>query len=255
MLSLFRMDLRRMFRGKLFYILLAGLGVLLGTFALTGTTGANTSIAALIGPVAAGGGDMMSSMGISMVLIFGAIFITALIGSDFATGFIKNIFTVHANKWDYIISKLLISVIGSAIMMAFYVVLMIILGAVQGLPMDLPSGGGLALFILEKLITMIALNSLVILLNLFCRNRVIGVLGCFLLGMGGITMLLGLLGSNFDISFFTVLSTLTVAGSANLSTLVPDAGVFFHVLAVAVVWGGAALAGSYFVLKKKDLKQ
>lgn len=254
MLNLLKMDLRRMFRGKLFYALVIGLGVLLGTFAMTGTTGGGVSIAGLIGPVAEGGGDMMSSMGMSMVLIFGAIFITAIIGSDFATGFIKNIFTVHAKKWDYIVSKLIISTIGSVIMIFFYFILMMILGAVQGLPFDLPSGGGLVLFLLEQILIAVAVNALVILFNLFCRNRAIGVIACFVIGMGALTMLIGIIGEALNAPFITTISTLTVAGSAGLTSLIPSAGVFFHVLIAVIVWTAAALAGSYFVLRKKDLK-
>lgn len=254
MLSLLKMDLRRMFRGKLFYCLLVGLGVMIGTFAMTGTMGGGTSIAALIGPVTEGGGDMMSSMGMSMVLIFGAIFITAIIGSDFATGFIKNIFTVHAKKWDYIISKLIISIVGSVIMIFFYFLLMMILGAIQGLPFDLPGGGGLVLFLFEQILIAVALNSLIILFNLFCRNRAIGVIACFVIGMGAITMLIAIIGTALNAPFITTLSTLTIAGSAGITSLIPSAGVFFHVLIVTVVWTAASLIGADFVLKKKDLK-
>lgn len=256
MLNLFRMDLRRLFRGKSFYLLILGLAVMIGTFAMTGAAGANTSIAALIGPVASGGGDMMSAMmGISMVLIFASLILTIFIGSDYSTGFAKNIFTVHAKKWDYILSKLLISIIVSAIYITFYVALMSVLGAIQGLPMGLPGGfGGLALFVLENLLLAVALNSIVILINVFFRNRVIGTLGCFLIGTGAISMLIGLLGGLLDWPFLNTLATFSVAGCGMICSLVPRGMVFLQVVIVSVVWTALALYLSYLTLKKKDLK-
>ena len=253
MLNLFKMDLRRSFRGKLFYCLILGLGVMLGTFALTGTLGDTNSIASLIGPVSSGN-DMMASMGISMVMIFGAIFVTALIGSDFATGFIKNIFTVHAKKTDYVISKLLVSAIGSAVMLAFYVILMAVLGAVQGLPFGDVGMGGILCFILEKLMLCIALNAMVIMVNVFCRNRVVGILVCFVLGMGGITMLLSLAGNALSLPILTTISTLTVAGSAGMCTLIPNTSVLLHVVIASAAWCVIGILGSLVILKKKDLK-
>lgn len=61
MLNLIKMDLRRTFRTPLLYALLLGLGVMLGTFAMTGTMGESHSIAALIGPITASD-DMMSAL-------------------------------------------------------------------------------------------------------------------------------------------------------------------------------------------------
>lgn len=252
MLNLVKMDLRRTFRTPLFYALLLGLGVMLGTFAMTGIMGENQSIAALIGPVS-GAGDMMSTMGMSMVLIFGAVYIVSVIGVDFSTGFIKNIMTVHANKRDYIISKLVVSTVVSALMIAFYVVLMGLLGTIQGLPLAIPSFVGLLVFLVGKLLLAVALNALMIGFELTFRNLPISILACFMFGMGGATMLLSMLAGSLDMPVLQTISSFTIAGSSSIGTLSASAGNTIHIVLCALVWLIASLACSTLITKKKDV--
>lgn len=252
MLNLIKMDLRRTFRTPLFYALLLGLGVMLGTFAMTGTMGESHSIAALIGPITASG-DLMSGIGMSMVLIFGAIYIVSMIGKDFSTGFIKNILTVHANKRDYILSKLAVSIVVSTSMMVFYVILMMILGTIQGLPLAIPSFGELLLFLVGKLLLAIALNALLIGFMLLTRNLPISIIACFLFGMGGATMLLSMLAGSLNIPLLQTISTFTIAGSSSVSALSTSAGDFTHIVVCAAVWLVFSLGCSGFMMKRKDI--
>lgn len=252
MLNLIKMELRRTFRTPLLYALLLGLGVMLGTFAMTGTMGESHSIAALIGPVTASG-DMMSGIGMSMVLIFGAIYIVSMIGKDFSTGFIKNILTVHANKWDYILSKLTVSIVVSTVMIAFYVILMTILGSIQGLPPAIPSFGGLLLFLVGKLLLAAALNALLIGFMLLIRNLPISILACFLFGMGGATMLLSMLADSLSMPLLETISTFTIAGSSSMGALSPSAGNFTHIVLCGVVWLVFSLGCSGFIMQCKDV--
>ncbi|NCB92101.1 MAG: hypothetical protein EOM40_05935 [Clostridia bacterium] len=252
MLNLIKMDLRRTFRTPLLYALLLGLGVMLGTFAMTGVMGENQSIAALIGPVSSTG-DMMSTMGMSMVLIFGAIYIVSIIGKDFSTGFIKNILTIHANKSTYIMAKLVVGTIASACMLVFYVVLMVILGMIQGLPLGIPSIGGLVLFLLGKLLLAIALNALLIGFELTFRNLPISILACFMFGMGGATMLLSMLGNSLNIPILHTISTFTIAGSSSIGTLTVAVGDIVHIVICGVAWLVFSLITGCFIMKRKDV--
>lgn len=252
MLNLIKMDLRRTFRRPLFYALLLGLGVMLGTFAMTGTMGANHSIAALIGPITASG-DMMSGIGMSMVLIFGAIYIVSIIGNDFSTGFIKNILTVHANKRDYILSKLAVSTVVSASIIIFYVVLMTILGTIQGLPLAIPSFGGLLLFLVGKLLLAIALNALMIGFMLLTRNLAISIIACYLFGMGGATMLLSMLAGSLDMPLLQTISTFTIAGSGGIGALSASAASFIHIAVCAALWLVFSLGCSGFMMQRTDV--
>lgn len=252
MVNLIKMDLRRTFRTPLFYALLLGLGVMLGTFAMTGVMGEGQSIAALIGPVS-GTGDMMSTMGMSLVLIFGAVYIVSIIGKDFSTGFIKNIMTVHANKRDYIISKLVVSTVVSALMIAFYVVLMVMLGGIQGLPLSIPSFGGLLVFLVGKLLLAVALNALLIGFELTFRNLPISILACFMFGMGGATMLLSLLAESFNMPVLQTISSFTIAGSSSIGTLSAPTGDTVHIIVCALVWLIASLVCTSLIIRKKDV--
>lgn len=252
MLNLIRMDLRRTFRTKLIYALLLGLGVMLGTFAMTGTMGESHSIAALIGPITVSG-DMMSGIGMSMVLIFGAIYIVSIIGKDFSTGFIKNILTVHANKQDYILSKLVVSTVVSTAMIVFYVILMTILGMIQGLPLAIPSFGGLLLFLAGKLLLAVALNALLIGFMLLTQILPISIIACFLFGMGGATMLLSMLAGSLEMPLLQTISTFTIAGSSGISALSTSAGSFMHIVLCAVAWLVFSLGCSSFIMQKKDV--
>lgn len=252
MLNLIKMDLRQTFRTPLLYTLLLGLSVILGTFAMTGTMGESHSIAALIGPITASD-DIMSGIGMSMVLIFGAIYIVSIIGKDFSTGFIKNILTVHANKWDYILSKLAVSIVVSTSMIVFYVILMTILGTIQGLPLAIPSFIGLLLFLVGKLLLAFALNALLIGFMLLTRNLAITIIACFLFGMGGATMLLSMLASSFNMPLLQIISTFTIAGSSSISVLSTSTGNFIRIVLCAMLWLLFSLGCSSFIMQRKDV--
>lgn len=252
MLNLIKMDLRRTFRTPLFYALLLGLGVMLGTFAMTGVMGETQSIATLIGPIS-GTGDMMSTMGMSMSLIFGAVYIVSIIGKDFSTGFIKNIMTVHANKQEYIFSKLIVGTIVSALMIIFYVILMTILGIIQGLPLGIPSFGGLLIFIIGKLLLATALNALLIGFEITFRNLPISIIACFMFGMGGATMMLSMLAGSLNIPILQTISSFTIAGSGSIGTLTISAGNTLHIIICSLVWLTASLVCTSLIVKKKDI--
>lgn len=252
MLNLVKMDLRRLFRTPLFYALLLGLGVMLGTFAMTGIMGENQSIGALIGPISSGG-DMMSTMGMSMVLIFGGIYVVSIIGGDFSTGFIKNILTVHADKREYIFSKLIVSTVSSGLMILFYVVLMGVLGGIQGLPLGVPSAGGLLLFLAGKLLLAIALNALLIGFQLTFRSLPISILASFMFGMGGATMMLSSLAGTLNMPILRTISTFTIAGSSGMGLLTASAGSTLHIFLCAAAWLVFSLICCCIFMKKKDV--
>jgi len=50
--------------------------------------------------------DMGEYANINMVYIFSGILSSIFIGHDYMSGFVKNVFTVHSKKFDYVISKI-----------------------------------------------------------------------------------------------------------------------------------------------------
>lgn len=103
--DLVKMDLRRTFRTQPFYWLMLCAATMVMVVFMTGID-ESTTLSGLIGPYSAGAFNPMTSMmGISIVPLFAMIAFVLNIGGDFSTGFAKNIFTFHSNKWEYILSK------------------------------------------------------------------------------------------------------------------------------------------------------
>ena len=130
---------------------------------------------------------------------------------------------------------------------------MIILGMIQGLPLAIPSFGGLLLFLVGKLLLAVALNALLIGFMLLTRNLPISIIACFLFGMGGVTMLLSMLAGTLDIPLLQTISTFTIAGSSGIGELSASAGSFAHIVLCAVAWLVFSLGCSGFIMQKKDV--
>lgn len=255
MIKLLKMDLTRMFKGKTFYILLAVLVMM--SFSLFLAGGSATSIASMIGPISLSGGteDFGASMlGLSLVIAFSAIMVCTYIGSDFASGFAKNIFTVHPKKMQYITSKYIISMIAFVSMSAVYLLITIIVGCIMGMEMGLPSVGGLFLFVLEKLLAAFAINALTICVSVAIRHRVWSLLATVMISMGGLTMGIQVLGDTMNLPILSKLATFSPAGVSGLATLTLNGMAFLQILLVAVGWTCVGLYLGKVALNKIDIR-
>ncbi len=153
-----RVDLRRMSKSRVFYILLASsllvpvvmtvmMTMMDGSVSVDPQTGVETvihgpestwqSIGALPGGEAMGGMDVMAMCNINMMFMAVAVFVCLFISEDFISGYAKNLFTVRAKKTDYVISKTVAGVITGALMLILYFIGAMIGGAVSGLSFDL----------------------------------------------------------------------------------------------------------------------
>lgn len=105
-----------------------------------------------------------------MLNILTGMLLAIYIGKEYTTGFIKNIITAHANKYDYLVSKGLTALICNAVFVAVYLITLFVMGAVMGLPAEIPSIIGMALYIIEKLLLSIPMSMLMIAINLVFRR-------------------------------------------------------------------------------------
>ena len=149
--SMLKVDFKRMFKSKLFYILLACalvLPVLMtvmmammdGSVSVDPQTGAETvmvgpentwqNIGTLPGGEAMGGMDVFMMCNINMMFMVVAVFICLFISDDFRSGYAKNLFTVRAKKGEYIISKTLAGFVCGAIMLILYLIGSMLGGAI-----------------------------------------------------------------------------------------------------------------------------
>lgn len=144
--SMLVVDFRRMFTTSFIYIML-GICMVIPVLILVMTdmnsgegTGAFYSAWQLIGalPGAAGGGmDMSAMMNINMLYFAIAIVVSVFVSADFRSGYAKNLFTVRAKKSDYVVSKILVCFVASALVLIAYFVGNILGSAIAGLSFEM----------------------------------------------------------------------------------------------------------------------
>ena len=120
----------------------------------------------------------------NMVFIFGGIMVSIFIGHDYKSGYVKQLFTTHAKKQDYMISKTLVCAFAMACMCITY----LIGGVVGGLiarydtEVDVLS---LVVAILGKMLMSLGWASLYTFLNVIFRKYFgISILSSFFFGTG-----------------------------------------------------------------------
>ena len=68
----------------------------------------------------------------NMVFIFGGIMVSIFIGHDYKSGYVKQLFTTHAKKQDYMISKALVGAFSMACMCITYLIGAVAAGLLTG---------------------------------------------------------------------------------------------------------------------------
>ena len=120
----------------------------------------------------------------NMVFIFGGIMVSIFIGHDYKSGYVKQLFTTHAKKQDYMISKTLVCAFAMACMCITY----LIGGTVGGLLVDYETTvdvGSLVVAILGKMIMSLGWASLYTFLNVIFRKYFgISIASSFFFGTG-----------------------------------------------------------------------
>lgn len=209
--SMLRVDMRRMFRTKLLYILLGAClvmpilitvmtGMMDGTVSQNPQTGEETVIEGfdnawqLIGSVSsdgttddsagasAGGAaamgagmdmDITSMCNMNMLYFAVAVLVCLFIAEDFRSGYAKNLFTVRAEKGDYVASKTLVCSLGAVLMLSCFVVGVLIGGLVSGLPFTMEGFGvgNLIFCILSKLALVTVFVPIYVVMSVIARSR------------------------------------------------------------------------------------
>ena len=166
--------------------------------------------------------DMGEYANMNMVFIFGGIMVSIFIGHDYRSGYVKQLFTTHAKKEDYMISKTLVSAFSMVCMCGTYLVGGMIAGAATGLPFAI-NGGSLVCAILGKMIMSLGWASLYTFINIIFRRKFgISIALCFVLGTGiPVIGAAALVGNTAALNIFLYGSSVYACLSANfLSVLV-----------------------------------
>ena len=174
--------------------------------------------------------DMGEYANMNMVFIFGGIMVSIFIGHDYRSGYVKQLFTTHAKKEDYMISKTLASAFSMVCMCGTYFIGGTIAGAATGLPFAI-NAGSLLCAILGKVIMSLGWASLYTFINIIFRRKFgISIALCFVLGTGiPVIGAAALVGNTSALNIFLYGSSVQACLSANfLSVLV--------CLACSVIW-------------------
>jgi hypothetical protein len=172
--------------------------------------------------------DFGSFANINMVFIFAGLLMAIFVAHDYSSGFVKNVFTVHAKKMDYVVSKTAAGVFGGIGQLIAYVFGAVIAGLITGKSFD-ANVGGLLLCLISKAFLMGIFCSLFLGVAVFFRNRLwLTIVFTFLFGM----------------MFYPAASVATL-GSTIVTMLIS--------LAAGIIGAVAIGAGSTLILKRRDL--
>ena len=120
----------------------------------------------------------------NMVFIFGGIMVSIFIGHDYKSGYVKQLFTTHAKKQDYMISKSLVCAFAMACMCITYFIGGTVAGLLVGYETEVKVGS-LIIAILGKIIMSLGWASLYTFLNIIFRRYFgISVVSSFFFGTG-----------------------------------------------------------------------
>ena len=187
----------------------------------------------------------------NMVFIFGGIMVSIFIGHDYKSGYVKQLFTTHSKKQDYMISKTVTCAFAMACMCITYLVGTIASGIFNQISFDV-NVGSLILAILGKMIMSLGWASLYTFLNIIFR-RYFGIsiassfffgTGILIIGAGAIIDSLSL--DSSILNLFLYGSSVNACLSSNILTLLTCLGVSFF---WTIIYN---LLGTY-ILNKSDV--
>ena len=191
--SMLKVDFRRMFKSKLFYILIACALVMpiLMTVMMSMMDGQESvnqqtgEITIMEGPENAwqnigtlpgeplGGDEVFMMCNINMAFMGVAVFVCLFISDDFRSGYAKNLFTVRAKRGEYVVSKTLSGFICGALMLIVYLVGAILGGAISGLSFDLHglNVGNIVMCMIAKIFLMLVFVSIFTLISVAAKQK------------------------------------------------------------------------------------
>ncbi len=201
--SMLKVDFRRMFKSRLFYIMIACalLVPIVMTVMLTMMDGQESvnqqtgEVTIMEGPesvwqsigtlpsleeestdaAAMGDMDVMAMCNINMAFMGVCVFVCLFICDDFRSGYAKNLFTVRAKKADYVISKTLAGFVCGAIMLIAYFIGSLLGGAVSKLSFDLSAYGltvgNIVMCMVAKIFLMLVFVSIFTLISVAAKQK------------------------------------------------------------------------------------
>ncbi|MBQ8180555.1 MAG: ABC transporter permease [Ruminococcus sp.] len=159
----------------------------------------------------------------NMVFIFGGIMVSIFIGHDYKSGYVKQLFTTHAKKQDYMISKSITCAFAMACMCITYLLGSVVSGLLVGLDFTV-NAGSLFIAILSKMIMSLGWASLYTFLNVIFRKYFgVSIASSFFFGTGLPIIAIGMIfgdTSGSALNIFLYGSSVNACLSSNMMTLI-----------------------------------
>ena len=183
----------------------------------------------------------------NMVFIFGGIMVSIFIGNDYRSGYVKQLFTTHAKKQDYMLSKALVGAFSMTCMCVTYLIGAVAAGVLTGISFEV-NAGSLVCAILGKMVMSLGWASLYTFLNIIFRRYFgISIASSFFFGTG--ILIIGaaaILGNNRILNIFLYGSSVYACLSSNLVTVLVC-------LVCSASWAVIYTVGGTHVLNKSDV--
>lgn len=251
-------DFYRLFHTPMFYIFLAIAAIIpamiLGTTGMPGPDGTATTpmytntwqIIAADTPLYVVN-SISEYANMNMVFIFGGIMVSIFIGHDYKSGYVKQLFTTHAKKQDYMMSKALVGAFSMVCMCITYLIGAVAAGALVGASFEV-NVGSLICAILGKMVMSLGWASLYTFLNIIFRRYFgISIASSFFFGTGILIIgVAAVIGNSSLLNIFLYGSSVFACLSSNILTVLVCA-------VVSVVWAIIYTVLGTRILSKSDV--
>ncbi|MBR4053247.1 MAG: ABC transporter permease [Clostridia bacterium] len=170
----------------------------------------------------------------NMVFIFGGIMVSIFIGHDYKSGYVKQLFTTHAKKQDYMLSKSIVCAFAMDCMCVTYLVGGVLGGVLAGYSLEV-NAGSLILAILGKMVMSLGWASLYTFLNVIFRKYFgVSIASSFFFGTG--ILIIGVAAVVENLSLPTWFLNAFLYGSSVNACLVSNIGTLITCAVVSLVW-------------------
>ena len=187
----------------------------------------------------------------NMVFIFGGIMVSIFIGHDYKSGYVKQLFTTHAKKHDYMISKSLVCAFAMACMCITYLIGGTVGGLLAGYETDV-NVGSLIIAILGKVVMSLGWASLYTFLNvIFRRYFGISVASSFFFGTG--ILIIGAAAIVESLKIPTSLLNIFLYGASVNANLSSNIGSLLICIVVSIAWAVIYNVAGTRLLNKCDV--
>ena len=187
----------------------------------------------------------------NMVFIFGGIMVSIFIGHDYKSGYVKQLFTTHAKKQDYMISKTLVCAFAMACMCVTYLIGGIVGGMFAGYDATV-NVGSLVIAVLGKMVMSLGWASLYTFLNvIFRRYFGISVASSFFFGTG--ILIIGAAAIVEGLGLPTGFLNVFLYGASVNANLSSGIGSLLICIVVSVAWAFIYNVAGTRLLNKSDV--